>query len=415
MGISAGQTGSDNNEVNAVRVRLFEDYVAQLPSALGGSYGALALNLWYYSDSLPAAILYLWGAYMAIALAGYGVTIYLHKTNPEACLTPRFVVWMNSTAVLIGFGWGSLGAYAVTELTAMESFLGVTFAVGILGAAAATNSAFPVVWKALAFATLAPICSTMLVSEHSGYNVMGVALLIYLVVMLQALDQIHVTLHRSIELGIANAELIVSLEKQSNTDALTGLHNRRGLNGGFESAWGSALETGQSLGLVLCDVDYFKAYNDTLGHQAGDACLETIGAALQSEIRFKADMVARYGGEEFAILIKDSTPDLLGRVSERVRVLIQGLEIAHPASSVADHVTISVGASQLQPTHTNKVEELLNAADNALYASKAAGRNCVRVVVAEASTHCSYPPVVDSATLVDSREKTCLGNAAGGT
>jgi diguanylate cyclase (GGDEF)-like protein len=159
--------------------------------------------------------------------------------------------------------------------------------------------------------------------------------------------------------------------------------NRRGLNRGFDSAWNRGLADQSPLGLVLCDVDNFKAYNDALGHQAGDACLEQIGMALRTGLRANDTLVARYGGEEFAILVTNSSPDGILKMGERVRDLIANLQIQHPASSVAGHVTISVGVSQLQPSAQTKVEVLLNSADDALYRAKASGRNCVQFVAPE--------------------------------
>lgn len=376
---SAGKFIVDSSSI-AVRNRLIEGYLAQAPAALIGIGVLLILNAWYYSELIPAEILIAWLAFMLAGLAGYCSIVLQHRTNPSLCLTQSYVRIMAGLSSVLGLGWGVLACYAITQLSTTDSFFGVILATGVVGAATATNSALPITFKALALSALSPVILVMFFDERSGYDIVGFACLVYLGVMVRAIDLIHETLRRSIELGLTNAELIVSLEKQSNTDALTGLTNRRGLNRGFESVWRMGIAKRKPVGLVLCDVDYFKSYNDSLGHQAGDTCLEKIGVALRDAIRSGDDIVARYGGEEFAILMANSSLEAMQGVGERIRELVQRLEIDHPASSVANHVTISVGVSQLLPSSDTQVEQLLDQADRALYSAKAAGRNCVRLV-----------------------------------
>ena len=155
----------------------------------------------------------------------------------------------------------------------------------------------------------------------------------------------------------------------SETDELTGLKNRRHFLGSFQAAFASAQAEGRSLSLVMLDVDHFKAFNDHLGHQAGDDLLQMMATVLREHVR-PSDLIARYGGEEFMILLPDTDAATGCAVAERLRAV------------VADHpwpirpVTASFGVATSQPGLTCAAE-LIAAADIALYRSKAAGRDQV--------------------------------------
>ncbi|MFK7913844.1 MAG: diguanylate cyclase [Pseudomonadales bacterium] len=368
-----------------IRNHLIDGYIAQLPASLLGVGVLVVLNYGYYRDYLPGAIMATWLTLMLAGLTPYVAIVYRHKAAPAACWNQRCINTMAAATLFLGLGWSSLAIYGIEYLETAQSYVAIIIAAGVVGAATATNAALPVVFKALVWPALAPLIIVMLLSDHSGYRVVGFACLVYMMVMLKSLQQIHQSLHQSIALTITNASLIKSLEQQSTTDVLTDLLNRRALNNGFEQAWNQSLASGQPIGLVLCDVDFFKAYNDALGHQAGDACLARIGRALNAAIDPQQGLVARYGGEEFAVLINHCDTRLLQDVSERVLKLVAGLQLAHPASAANAFVTVSVGASQLAASANHQVEDLLNCADNALYSAKASGRNRIRQIIPQAS------------------------------
>jgi diguanylate cyclase (GGDEF)-like protein len=157
-------------------------------------------------------------------------------------------------------------------------------------------------------------------------------------------------------------------------DALTGIGNRRAFDAALHLEWDRARRTEHSLGLLMIDIDNFKAINDLKGHIAGDEVIRAVGHALESSASLSSDVLARYGGEEFACLLPD-TPLRRARITaERMRAAIQALAIAHPAG-VEGVVTVSVGVASLVPGETGSVEQLVEVADRALYAAKAAGRN----------------------------------------
>ncbi|MBB4845623.1 diguanylate cyclase (GGDEF)-like protein [Paucibacter oligotrophus] len=174
------------------------------------------------------------------------------------------------------------------------------------------------------------------------------------------------------ELRVANEQLT----RISHEDALTGLPNRRGFDLRLQQEILSAQRDQTPLTLVLCDIDFFKGYNDTLGHVEGDACLQQLGQLLRSLCRRPRDYPARYGGEEFALILP-GTPR--SGAMTFARALLRTLElkaIPHPCSSIAKHLTLSGGITTCVPDKTSSAEGLLRRADEALYAAKSRGRNC---------------------------------------
>ncbi len=175
------------------------------------------------------------------------------------------------------------------------------------------------------------------------------------------------------KLAAANAELA----RIALTDGLTGVANRRHFDQRLRDEWLRAAREGTPLALLLADVDHFKRYNDTYGHQLGDRCLALVAGALRDHTARSSDLVARYGGEEFAVLLPNT--DLAGAavVGERLRAAIVALAIPHNASSVGPIVSLSLGAATTNPAMAVAETTLIAAADGALYQAKEAGRNRV--------------------------------------
>jgi diguanylate cyclase (GGDEF)-like protein len=160
----------------------------------------------------------------------------------------------------------------------------------------------------------------------------------------------------------------------SNTDGLTGVTNRRGFDAALADAWALAARTGTPLALAMLDVDHFKRYNDTYGHQDGDLCLLAVARALAAQFRRTGDVVARYGGEEFALLLPVSNAENALRLAEEACAGIAALQLPH-AGSPYGIVTVSIGVAAMVPQPGDAAQLLLREADAALYRSKQAGRN----------------------------------------
>jgi diguanylate cyclase (GGDEF)-like protein len=173
------------------------------------------------------------------------------------------------------------------------------------------------------------------------------------------------------ELEAANRELL----RLVSLDGLTQLANRRRFDEYLNSEWQRMRREQQPLALVLCDIDFFKSYNDTYGHQAGDRCLQQVARTLQSAAQRTTDLVARYGGEEFAILLPNT--DVLGAtvVAGKICATISALTIPHTSIAVHPTVTLSAGAVSLIPSARIGSDAFVAVADKALYRAKAQGRN----------------------------------------
>lgn len=166
------------------------------------------------------------------------------------------------------------------------------------------------------------------------------------------------------------------LQLLARTDSLTGLHNRRTLGEILEQEWRRARRTGSVFSLLFVDIDRFKAYNDTYGHQSGDDALAAVARCIGDNIRRPADTAARYGGEEFIVVLPDTPPQGASVIAEKIRSAINELAIEH-AGSEYGRVTASIGSASWSPDHDADVTTVIKAADEALYTAKATGRNRV--------------------------------------
>jgi diguanylate cyclase (GGDEF)-like protein len=188
------------------------------------------------------------------------------------------------------------------------------------------------------------------------------------VMLLLILFVLAVTLFLAREIS-RRAEAEDKLEELATTDALTGLKNRRKFDTEIDSEWRRAARQKLPLALLMIDADHFKSYNDTFGHQAGDQVLIGVAICISDSVRRAGDCAARYGGEEFAVLLPGlSAKEALG-VAETIRLKVQQW------SDEPTVTTVSIGVASLTPAATMEWHELLKAADKALYAAKANGRN----------------------------------------
>jgi len=170
----------------------------------------------------------------------------------------------------------------------------------------------------------------------------------------------------------------------ARSDPLTGLANRRAFDSWLASLWAEALPRGERLGMILLDVDYFKAYNDFYGHPAGDSCLQAVARCLREQLRNTSDLVARIGGEEFAVLMPGVSLEVCGDVAERLRQAVAALDMPHLGAASGDRVlSVSGGAASLVPAPAIPAGQLTALADSALYAAKAAGRNRIMLAAGE--------------------------------
>ena len=212
-------------------------------------------------------------------------------------------------------------------------------------------------------------------------NAQGESLgLLYLSGPAAGLDEaLATTAAEQLSMALANLKLKETLHNQSIRDALTGLFNRRFLEGSLARELARASRKQQTLAVLMLDVDHFKRFNDTHGHPGGDALLTAVGGVLRQLSR-PEDIPCRYGGEEFTLIMPDTDVRTALARAERIREALAALRVVHEGKPLSA-VTASIGVSVF-PEHHAEMEPLLEAADGALYRAKAEGRN--RVVLAEA-------------------------------
>ncbi len=183
---------------------------------------------------------------------------------------------------------------------------------------------------------------------------------------------------RTRELQQVNEELVIAnetLKAFSRTDGLLGIPNRKYFDERLAEELATARRQQWPLAVLMMDVDHFKRYNDTRGHQAGDDCLKTVATTVRRTLHRATDFLARYGGEELVALLPNTDGPTAHRVAERIVQALQALALPHGASDVAPHVTLSIGVASRIPATVSEGVALLREADAALYEAKHSGRN----------------------------------------
>jgi len=173
------------------------------------------------------------------------------------------------------------------------------------------------------------------------------------------------------------------LEQLSLSDPLTGIANRRYFDQFLAQMFSITQREHKPLSLLIIDVDFFKKFNDCYGHYAGDQCLQAIANTLDGFANRGGDLAARYGGEEFGMILADTSSENAEQFASNCRMAVEELDITHAKSSIAKHITISVGITTLEGKPGESIEQLLLDADKALYQAKNKGRNQI----------CIYPPL----------------------
>ncbi|MUG93652.1 diguanylate cyclase [Scytonema sp. UIC 10036] len=188
------------------------------------------------------------------------------------------------------------------------------------------------------------------------------------------------------------------LQRLANLDGLTQIANRRYFDEVLQQEWKRLVQEQAPLSIILCDIDFFKLYNDHYGHQAGDDCLKQVAQAIDDSVRYSEGLVARYGGEEFAVILPNKTTEGALHIATQIQVTLANLKILHARSEVSSLVTLSIGVATLILKPESSPLNLIAVADRALYTAKAEGRN----------RYCSYKqPCLSSliGNTLDSMEK----------
>jgi diguanylate cyclase (GGDEF)-like protein len=170
-----------------------------------------------------------------------------------------------------------------------------------------------------------------------------------------------------------------SLQRTINIDGLTGVASRRYFFDLIDREWKRTVRLCQSISVNMIDIDFFKDFNDTYGHQEGDACLKQVAKAIEESSKRPLDIVARYGGEEFIALLPDTDRKGAIEVAAEMQSKVAELKILHDGSKINENVTISIGVATMIPDQDTTFDVLIRNADNALYSAKSKGRNRIQV------------------------------------
>jgi two-component system, cell cycle response regulator len=187
-------------------------------------------------------------------------------------------------------------------------------------------------------------------------------------------DQLAIAIQQA-ELYLHLQEANLELNRLATRDGLTQVANRRQFDRYLDLQWREAQREQSELALILCDVDFFKKYNDSYGHLAGDDCLKSVAQSLEKSLKRPDDLVARYGGEEFAVILPRTDLQGAAFMAQTLRLGIHKLNLAHGSSSVGPIVTMSLGVASVVPQVGQGYQELIAQADQALYQAKEAGRD----------------------------------------
>jgi diguanylate cyclase (GGDEF)-like protein len=192
-------------------------------------------------------------------------------------------------------------------------------------------------------------------------------------------DDLEIVLQTIVEHGdvldIQWQQQITQSTQLANSDSLTQVANRRRFDEYFALQWQSMQSAQAPLALVLCDIDFFKQYNDTYGHLAGDECLKQVAQTLSSALLRQSDLLARFGGEEFVAVLPQTNPLQALMIAQRMQAAINHLNIPHTGSQTHTYLTVSMGIAGTIPSSHRSAQHLLDSADRQLYLAKQHGRN----------------------------------------
>ncbi|NQY03301.1 MAG: GGDEF domain-containing protein [Halieaceae bacterium] len=373
--------------------------VATISANLVGVIAVIAL-LWPFV-SLP--YLLLWGAVVLIMLLMRSLSMSNALVERSFNSSPKAVYWqLIIGSAITGLVWSSAYVYSALNLPVAIQYVILLLIVLITAISLAVTVTIREYFLAYLFTALWPIAWWSLVHyQDEAYNlIIGVVLLVVCALLMMVSNWIYRSFRNMIALNWEReamsrelGDLTNSLRDRNrqlqdarrqltdlaNIDELTGLGNRRLVNKVLQEEINRARRAGSELSLILIDVDYFKNYNDSLGHSAGDTVLQELSDLMQRATSRAGEVVARYGGEEFIIISPNSSPAAARRTASRLQSLVLDERIPHPNSEVSDYITISQGVVTVTPDGELQPGELINRADEALYAAKGAGRNTISV------------------------------------
>lgn len=382
-------------QVRAEQIRmLFEQ--GNTIQFLGILTGILAVSMfWTLSDH---GMLLLWlSVHIIVSALRLGLNAQFARRQPSSVAAVQR--WANlyvAGTFISGLTWASLCLFYDASWPASYQLILFTIYTGIISASYSTHSPYFIAYIAFYLPPAGFLAYTLLQQHAEGFRILTALVAIYIVVMYFSALRYHRSITRLLETHFENRrladELAASnrrLSSLADTDELTGLYNRRSMFNRLGSEWNRHFRSRTMLTLMYIDLDCFKQYNDTYGHEAGDQCLVRIAKLLHNHALRSSDMAARFGGEEFALILPETSKQDAERIAESIINDLSHLHIPHTGSTVTDHVTVSIGIASMVPDEADNDSVLRERADQMLYEAKHAGRN--RLVCAPDTLSASTP------------------------
>ena len=281
-----------------------------------------------------------------------------------------------------GLIWGSLCMFFNPAWPVQYQIILFAIYTGITAGALNTNSSLFIAFPAFYLPPVVWLTYVMQRQSGEGFFELEALFMIYIILMYISSLKFHNKLAETLEVRFENERLACDLAQSNqrleclaDTDALTNLFNRRSMDRYLKNEWNRHLRAHKPLSLIFLDIDCFKQYNDTYGHDGGDQCLIQVAKVLLNNSLRSSDMVTRFGGEEFAVILPETTEDDAYRIAEAICSELGKKRIPHAGSIVVNYVTISVGVATMIPRKADSEELLRLSADKALYKAKVMGRN----------------------------------------
>ncbi|WP_221798919.1 GGDEF domain-containing protein [Oceanobacter mangrovi] len=371
-------------EFSRPRQELVSSIYSQLPIVAIGNTFLVVGNLLAYHEKIDPAVLWSYGM-AAILLPLIRVLLFLnyrHHGFQHRSLRHHSHI-LQLISLVNGLVWGAWGGYVVVNVPAAEVGVMVILQAGHCAGAASTSSASRIGLVSFLIPALGPLIYFEAITGTRDGLILASGFLVYTILAISSSQRIYRTLYDSILLAEKNRQLADQLYRYSHTDSLTGIANRRSFNSRYDELWQQLESTQQAFSLLLCDVDFFKSYNDSKGHMLGDECLRSIAIAMREYFAGTNAMVARYGGEEFIALLPGVGEARARELAEGLRQKIHDAGMPHELSIPWQRVTISVGLASHVAGDGISQNELIERADKALYQAKGKGRNRVCALPSE--------------------------------
>ena len=398
----------------------------QAPDAIiMGTIAAAIIFFIYWHTSVRIAISIWFGVYSLVFLLSYLTAQRFNKIPADQKNYHHILNFHIAGSILVGLLWSSISIFLLNTLDSYENLYILLILSGLVAGAVATNIILLSVYFAFVIPASVPTIFFLLIHDSIQMNLSGIILSIFVLLISSCAHRLNKLVSQSLSYQFDNLQIIDKLEQEKNQvtrsysnlefdlakrkkaeeqlilekekaeklaksllaistlDGLTGIPNRRHFDATIAKEWNRASRTGTPISLIMCDIDYFKSYNDHYGHQKGDACLIQIATILQENARRDDDMAARYGGEEFAIILPTTNLENAMDLAEQMRKAILELSLSHNFSEVENIITASFGVATIVPRKEQQSNNLVSRADKALYKAKQDGRNCVATISPE--------------------------------